>query len=169
MSREIIILDDIALVPYLHGTEYKMIRRDQTADQVFSFIEAKTNIQRHYDVTRLMEIALAGTEPEVVRSEMLFLASHIQQILDYNGIEQPRLDRLTPKDLATPGIIIKLKDDTEIIADGNHRIVRHYREGRDVMNFYIIQEEVAKVALLDLPEEQGEALAKAGERSKAHG
>jgi hypothetical protein len=154
MFREMIVLGDLVLIPYLYGGEYKAIRRDNTAEQLFTFKEEGTGLQRHYDVSRLMSIALAGSEPEVVLQEMIFLDSHIRKLIKDGTIEPYRVKRLTPKDLATPGLMARMPDKTEIIADGNHRMVRLWTLHRRSMMFYVLTEEAAKPALLDLSDEE---------------
>lgn len=160
--KEIILIGDRALVPYLYDEGYLEMRRENAFGQVFSHIESDTGLQRHYDVNKLMKIAIENFTTIDI-GQITLLADKVLFIRTHSGIEQARLERLTPSDLEIPGLIVHLSDETDIIVDGNHRAVRRFELGLKTMNFLVLSEAQAKPALLALPEAMGSDLALAGQ------
>jgi len=166
MTMPIIRLADTILIPYLYDDGYMICERSNTLGQVFSHVEALTGIQRHYDVAKLYKIILANL-PGADYATVGITDTDAKFILANSGIEQLRLRRLTPAQINEPGIIIHLPDNTDIIVDGNHRLVRRWQLGFATMNFYILGEARARSAQLAFPSDKGEALAMAGRVKEA--
>ena len=125
MAKEILILPDQVLIPYLHADGYLVMSEDNRLGQVFSHIEADTGFQRHYDISKLTAFA-AEHFSQITPGRIQFSAADITFIREHSGIEQPRLDRLTPKELRIPGLIVHLDDDTDIVVDGHHIHVNYF-------------------------------------------
>lgn len=101
-----------------------------------------------YDVMKLNRIAVqrgAPTEAYAVRQQ------DVMTLITERGIETAHLRRLAGID--NPGIMVRFDDDSELIVDGNHRMVARFMAGLDYMEFHRLSETEAKLALLDLPDD----------------
>lgn len=165
MTKQITTLNSKFYIPYLYDKGHLVLARDNTPGQIFSHIETDTGFQRHYDVSKLGKIVAAGP-PGTTIAIYAVQPELANFLLEHSGIEQPRLDRLTPSNIAEPGLMIHLADGHDIIVDGNHRYVRRHQIGLETMSFFVLTEAAARPALLAIPSEWGHDLASAGR--KAH-
>ncbi len=58
-----------------------------------------------------------------------------KSVLEFNGIERARVNRLTAPYLLTPGMGIEWPNGEYTVIDGNHRLVRLYEDGVRRMRF----------------------------------
>lgn len=75
--------------------------------------------------------------------------------MNHRGIEQAKLDKLTPNDLREPGIGVLFDEGTFSIVDGHHRLVARYRMGLRTMDFYVTSSVLWSQCLVEYsPEEK---------------
>lgn len=115
-------------------------------DGNFTFINA-TKVRRH--VSRYDRAAQFARVP-IARENYL-------HILNNNGIEQGKIDRLVarPDIYAQPILLIEWHDGTVICIDGNHRLVLLYRMGLRSIGAYIVPKSTWEQFTVDFPQELG--------------
>jgi hypothetical protein len=64
----------------------------------------------------------------------------VNHVLNYGGCEEDHIVRLTPADLRRPGILVLWTGDgsNTTLIDGNHRLVRRWREGLTTFDFAVV-------------------------------
>ena len=98
--------------------------------QIFEHVDEQGK-HRFWDVDGLYAFAVAHGERLV--SPIGELGPHLAQ---YGGVEESRLLELTSRDLEQPALGILMPAGTTVIVDGNHRIVRLWRDGIETVRLY---------------------------------
>lgn len=139
---------------FFHVTVDGTFRRES---QVFSFQPRNEQNQNsgpmvHIAVPvlqRLIDVAPEGTE----RRTFQIRQQDALHVMSNNGVEKPHLDRLTQEYLEHPGILVDWSDGTSTIIDGNHRYVKRWLMGMREMDFWVVSELQARIAMIDFPDE----------------
>lgn len=158
--RELLVLGNIILVPYLHDNGYmraEMGVRDANT-QVFSYQRRTEQGEPigdmiHVDVGKLRRQIAAGTREEYPRKLYSVNGPQAEFIIKHSGIEMEHLNRMHDAEAVLPGIILLWNDGQETIVDGNHRFVKRWQLGREHMWFSLVTEEQIKPCLLAFPDE----------------
>ena len=160
------------LIPYKFETGGAMISLGagiDPSDQVFSFTADGSKETLHFHIPKLRRLAKTNLRaaPEdlngAARLDYSFacrktidkvLAAHI---IARNGVEMEYVRRMT-RATQEPGLICMFDerpkadygvDFTEVVADGNHRLVWRVIRGHTEMDFIMIPEPIWKATLLD--------------------
>lgn len=121
-------------------------------DEIFSHEDA-TGVTRHFNSTALIRWLVSRENPPVAHRLDLDadLVAHIER---NHGVEQGHLKNVT--DLETPILLVVFEDSTNLVVDGNHRIVKRWREGHKTVLACILHPgewEHCLVTDLELPRE----------------
>jgi hypothetical protein len=127
-------------------------------DQVFSYFHGDKML--HFNATLLAR--LHKQMPDEFRRITMELDEQTYGLcMNHRGIEEPKVDRLRPRDLREPGYGVLFADDGSFtMVDGHHRFVRRYRAGVRVMDFYVTVEAVWRNCLVEYSPEFDQELAK---------
>lgn len=83
----------------------------------------------NFDVRGVKDAIVSGKmQFQMFEAEMLGSAWY-DHILSKGGVERPRIDELTGKDLRRPGILVIFTDQMQALIDGNHRLCARYERG----------------------------------------
>lgn len=127
-------------------------------DQVFSYYHG--NDMLHFNATLLARLH-AAMKPEFRRITMDITEREYDLCMKHRGIEEPKVEALRPADLREPGYGCIFEDGSFTIVDGHHRLVRRYRAGVRVMDFWVCYREVWQNCLVEYTGEGERELAKA--------
>lgn len=108
--------------------EIKIDRKDEmfthhnkdTGEVLHFAITAMNTFVERYGLVNGMRATNINNEPSL-----------IERLRKDFGIEQPRLDSLTPELIERPVLIVEWGDGTSTIVDGNHRVVRRFELGME--------------------------------------
>jgi hypothetical protein len=155
--REIIVLSDKVLVPYLYDEGWcEMYLHPMPDHQVFTFMSGDGTTY-HFDILKLND--MIEMHPSQYKVETYAIrAEDIDHIVKFNGIEQEHIDRIPESEVNKFGIIIQWQDSTQTIINGNHRMVKRFRLGYDFMKFYVLTMQQTKKSLLAIPPEVSSSL-----------
>jgi hypothetical protein len=123
-------------------------------DQVFSYYHGEKML--HFNATLLARLH-QQMKPEFRRITMDITEAEYGLCMEHRGIEEPKVAALLPKHLREPGYGIILPNGNFVIVDGHHRLVRRFRGGVRVMDFWVCIPEVWRHCLVEYTEE-GERL-----------
>lgn len=126
-------------------------------DQVFSYYHGDKML--HFNATLLARLHEA-MKPEFKRITMDIGQAEYDLCMKHRGIEEPKVERLRPADLREPGYGVFFEEGSFTIVDGHHRLVRRYRAGVRVMDFWVCFPEVWQACLIEYTPEGEELLAK---------
>jgi len=126
-------------------------------DQVFSYYHG--NGMLHFNATLLGRLH-AAMPAEFRRITMDLDEAVYDLCMKHRGIEEPRIAGLPAKILREPGYGVLFSDGAFSIVDGHHRLVRRWRGGVRMMDFWITIEDVWRHCLVDYPPEVKEQLAR---------
>jgi hypothetical protein len=118
-----------------------------TNDQVFSH-RGTDGTCRSYHIASLQ--AFTGIAERIT---IALTQSDVYVVIRQYGIEIEHLERIQPTQLRQPGLMVSFDDGTDLIVDGNHRLVKRYQTGLREMYFFRFTEEQAKQAMIDVPDE----------------
>lgn len=137
---------------------YEVEIEHRETDQVFSYYHGEKML--HFNVTLLSR--LRGWMPAEFRRITMDLDQKVYDLcLTHRGIEEDKIAALTPKSLRDPGYGVLFDDDGSFtIVDGHHRLVRRYRGGVRVMDFWVAPQAVWRHCLVEYSAEGEEMLAK---------
>jgi hypothetical protein len=79
--------------------------------------------------------------------------------INHRGIEENKVRALQPASLRDPGYGVILEDDSFVMVDGHHRLVRRFRGGVRVMDFWVTDKPIWQHCLVHYPKELEEFLA----------
>jgi hypothetical protein len=130
-------------------------------DQVFSYyhnLMDGTNAVSllHFNASLLARLH-QQMKPEFRRITMDIGQAGYDLCMKHRGIEEAKVERLTPSQLRDPGYGALFPDGSFTIVDGHHRLVRRYRGGVRVMDFWVCLREVWQHCLIEYTPE-GECL-----------
>jgi hypothetical protein len=89
----------------------------------------------------------------------------VKHLRRFHGIEDNHINSISNTRAEEPGIMINFPDKTNVIADGNHRLIKRWELGYREMDFINFTEEEARLAELVIPKDIGESLAREGEKT----
>lgn len=130
----------------------------RATDQVFSYYH--DNKMLHFNATLLARLH-AAMKPEFKRITMDITEAEYDLCMKHRGIEEDKVQRLSPTNLREPGYAVFFEDGLFTIVDGHHRLVRRYRGGVRVMDFWVCFPEVWQACLIEYTPEGEEQIAKA--------
>lgn len=94
-----------------------------------------------FDITLMRQRAEKQKMPV---HEVLLNAEVYTFLATHRDIDQARIENLKYESWnCDPAIIIKCKDGTMLVVDGNHRIMRRFEEGKDFFLTYFFEEDEA--------------------------
>lgn len=110
------------------------------------------------DVTGLKEgIAKRAVPFNMYR--MTLSEEWVTKTIEHNGCDEAHISRIDPGDLEYPGIALMLAPDGDVVMiDGNHRLVRRWREGMTTFFFAMVTLPDALPYLAADPSEFGERI-----------
>jgi hypothetical protein len=88
-------------------------------------------------------------EMEGILCEAPLEESLVQHIVDHNGVEEPRVARLTPEYRDKPCLVADF-EGKHVLIDGNHRMVRLWRDGIRAVKFYYLPRAIWQDYLMDV-------------------
>jgi len=123
-------------------------------DQVFTYNRTDTGEQLNFNVS-LMD-RLRKEHPNWFWKQELPLDDTIYDlVMRGRGVEEYKVERLTPEQVDEPGIGVLLNDDVDevapnqfVLVDGNHRLVKRFRAGLRGMDVWITLKPVWEVCLM---------------------
>lgn len=127
-------------------------------DQVFSYYHGDGML--HFNVTLLARLHKQMPD-EFRRITMDLTQENYDLCIKHRGIEEPKITNLTPKQLREPGYSVVLGNGLFTIVDGHHRLVRRWRGGVRVMDFWITHRPVWEHCLVPYGTEAEAELVKA--------
>lgn len=135
---------------------YEVEIEHRETDQVFSYYHGDGML--HFNVTLLAR--LHKSMPNEFRRLTLDITDDEYKLcLEHRGIEEAKVEALTPKQLREPGYSVALDNGLFTIVDGHHRLVRRYRGGVRVMDFWITHRDVWQHCLVEYTKEGEDILA----------
>jgi hypothetical protein len=138
---------------------YEVEIEHRDTDQVFSYWHG--DVMLHFNATLLGRLRKAMPN-EFRRITMDITEAEYSMCMSHRGIEEPRVNSLRPSELREPGMGVLFDDDHSFtIVDGHHRLVRRYRGGVRVMDFWVTYEAVWRHCLVEYTAEGERMLADA--------
>lgn len=125
-------------------------------DQVFSYYHG--NGMLHFNVSLLGRLHKQMPN-EFRRITMDLTQENYDLCIKHRGIEEPKVEALTPSQLREPGLSVILGNGLFTIVDGHHRLVRRWRGGVRVMDFWITHKIVWEHCLVPYTTEEEKMLA----------
>ena len=109
--------------------------KPQHADQVFTFGDTG-GVVRHFDISRIRGM-FAEVPVEWPLVEMPIGRADEQFMLRHRGVEEGKVRALPLSALDEPGIACWMPDQSLLIIDGTHRLVKRVRRKLTTMFFYV--------------------------------
>lgn len=135
---------------------YEVDIEHRVTDQVFSLYHGDEML--HFNVTLLAR--LHKQMPGEFRRITMDLDEPVYSLcMNYRGIEEHKVAALKPRSLRHPGYGVMFEEGTFTIVDGHHRLVRRWRGGVRVMDFWVSHEDVWRHCLVPYSPEEKEMLA----------
>lgn len=120
-------------------------------DQVFSYHHGEENL--HFNATLLAR--LHKQMPDEFRRITMDIDHAIYDLcMKYRGIEEHRVVGLLPRNLREPGYGAVFEDGRFTVIDGHHRLVRRYRGGVRVMDFFVAPPPIWRACLVPYTAEE---------------
>lgn len=113
---------------------YEVEIEHREADQVFTYYHGDAML--HFNASLLARLH-AAMPKEFRRITMDIGDAEYDLCMKHRGIEEQKVERLPPRQLRQPGYGVLFEDGSFTIVDGHHRLVRRYRGGVRVMDFYV--------------------------------
>lgn len=135
---------------------YTVELEHRETDQVFSYHHGDEML--HFNASLLARLH-KQMPAEFRRITMDLTEENYGLCMSHRGIEEPKVERLRPKDLREPGYAVLFEDGLFTVVDGHHRMVRRYRGGVRVMDFWITTRPVWQHCLVEYSAEHEELLA----------
>lgn len=108
-------------------------------DQVFSYYHGEQML--HFNVTLLARLR-KQMPAEFQLITMDIGHAEYDLCMKHRGIEEPKVEALTPKSLREPGYGALFPNQSFSIVDGHHRLVRRFRGGVRVMDFWVTHQTI---------------------------
>lgn len=137
-------------------TTYALEIEHRETDQVFSYYHGTAML--HFNASLLKRLH-EQMPKEFCRITMDIGQAEYDLCMEHRGIEEPKVEALRPKDLREPGYGVLFDDDSFTIVDGHHRLVRRYRGGVRVMDFWIAPQAIWQHCLVEYTAEGEQQLA----------
>jgi hypothetical protein len=135
---------DRALLEDEHGREIAAIRTQLGKGLVQIFEKRETFSFEHpdlgtlrFDVHSIKKALLEGRlVPHMFKIKIE--PDFYEHVLNNNGVEAERLDKLSDRDLQRPGIMVTWPDGHSTLIDGNHRMCGLYKRGVTLFRFLMV-------------------------------
>lgn len=114
-------------------------------DEYFAW-SGQDGVLLHFAVTR-MNAYLAGSGFPV--STIGLTEELVTDVLRQNGIEPDHLERITPERMEHPLLLLRWADETHVVADGGHRLVRRALSGIDHAQAWLVPERLWRRFVID--------------------
>lgn len=108
-------------------------------DQVFSYYHGDAML--HFNASLLARLHKQMPN-EFARVTLDIGPNEYALCMEHRGIEEDKLAKLTPAQLREPGYAVVFEDLAFTIVDGHHRLVRRYRGGVRVMDFFVASKQI---------------------------
>ena len=125
-------------------------------DQIFSYYHGE--VMLHFNASLLGRMR-DRMEKEFRRITMDLDVGVYDLCMKHRGIEEPKVERIRPIDLRAPGLGVLFEDGSFTIVDGHHRLVRRWRGGVRVMDFWVCPPATWEHCLVHYPPELEKFLA----------
>ena len=102
-------------------------------DEIFEHVD-ETGKHRFFNATKLYAYAIKNADRICAPLEPI--ARHVEV---KGGIEEARIARLCEPYISRPALGVHWPDGSTLIVDGNHRIVRWWRDGAAEFNLYRVR------------------------------
>lgn len=136
-------------------------------DEIFSWVSETTAQQFHWNTTKIQEALAAGTIEPVCHMYLDITDADYLHVSLKNGIEEDHLIDISPERLKVPVIFVEFPPDehdpepSHVLIDGNHRLVKTYRNGGRRIGAVVFDVEILKPYLVeDMPTTIGDAIKK---------
>lgn len=136
-------------------------------DEIFSFVSEVTGQEFHWNTTKVQEAMVAGLIEPIVSLYVDITEADYLHVSQKNGIEEHHLAAITPERMKVPIIIAEFPPDendphpSHVVIDGNHRLVKRYRDGGRRIGAAVFDVETLKPYLVeDMPTTIGDAIKK---------
>lgn len=107
-------------------------------DQIFSHVDGQGAV-RHFNTTAITNAILSRVlAPDF--ATLLLTPSVVSHIEQNHGIEPGHLNKIPDEALNRPVLLAMFRDNTSLVIDGNHRIVKRYRIGKTTVDALVITE-----------------------------
>jgi hypothetical protein len=120
------------------------------SDQVFSYYHG--NKLMHFNASLLARLhkSMPG---EFRRITLDITQGEYDLCMQHRGVEEPKVAGLPARQLREPGYGVMFEDGSFTIIDGHHRLVRRFRGGVRVMDFWVTDETIWRHCLVEYTEE----------------
>jgi hypothetical protein len=118
--------------------------------EIFTHVDHLEREIRHFNATDLYRDILAGKVNYSV-FVVPFTGSDYLRIVNDNGVEEPRVDRLTYNICRRPILVAQFPQGEHVLIDGNHRVVRRFREGLNYCTAFFVEHPAWSKYLVTMP------------------
>jgi hypothetical protein len=123
-------------------------------DEIFSHTDLQ-GVTRHWNTSAMVRAVFQRrVKPSLVNCPLTEdLIQHIEQ---NHGVEEPNIAQLPDKVLEIPVVLVHFDDGSDLLVDGNHRVVKRWRKGlRDVNAMLFQPKDWEPFLLTDIDHEYG--------------
>lgn len=126
------------------------IYRIPRTEQVYTFKNDQTGVIHHFAVDQMNAyIQAAGLEPKPIEIH----PDLIRHLVERGGWEKAHLDQMSDEAMKTPCTLIEYDEQTHVLADGVHRVLRHVQRFRPTFLAYLVPERIwSRFLIYDFPE-----------------
>lgn len=139
---------------------YELEVEHRETDQVFSYYHGGGDEMLHFNVSLLARLH-KQMPAEFRRITMDIGQAEYDLCMGHRGIEEPKVAKLSPKSLREPGYGCLFDEGSFTIVDGHHRLVRRFRGGVRVMDFWVSPRMIWEHCLVEYNEEGKRKVAEA--------
>lgn len=123
---------------------------DLSRAQIFSFKGHDTNIMLHFNLDTIS--AAIKADPAIAELVTFQIFDKDYRHIRYaNGVEDAHLERIKNSPFLFEPVMFAVTGDSQILIDGNHRVVRMYLDGYRHMRGYLVPEGVWSNHLVKFP------------------
>jgi hypothetical protein len=96
-------------------------------DEIFTHVD-EDGTTRHFNTSAMMRAVIERkVKPDLATCPLTEgLIRHIEQ---NHGVEEPNIEQLPDRVLEIPVLLVRFNDTTDLLVDGNHRVVKRWRKG----------------------------------------
>ena len=118
------------------NNEFLLVRMG-LGDEIFEHEDYDTGVHRFFNTTRLYRYAEEHGERILIANPGFEdLARHAEQ---HHGVEERKINRLCEPHLSRPILGVLWPDGSTCLVDGNHRVVRLWRDGVTEVEMYRVK------------------------------
>lgn len=121
-------------------------------DEAFTHIDKDTGEMRHFaiGVMNKFAFAYAGSCQDIICQTLGISEQNIEILEAYGGIEEHRIKRFDEQHRDKPILGIYWGDGTFTVVDGNHRVLRRWRDGFKIVKAFCFKFPFWEQFLFDL-------------------